>query len=96
MFGILAEKVREFNHMVHYVEKILEILQQEEDSDKINPVGQIHRDLSKIEKNLLNFGLKGEVGKKREGWRAICEEIRLQNFKLQKYEDPKQRAQAEK
>ena len=76
MFGILAERVREFNHMVMYVEKILDILKQEEECDKINPVGQIHRDLTKIEKNLLNFGLKGELGKKREGWRAIVEEIR--------------------
>ena len=91
MFGILAERVREFNHMVMYVEKILEILKQEEDSDKINPVGQIHRDLSKIEKNLLNFGLKGELGKKREGWRAIVEEIRLQTFKLQNITNPKMR-----
>ena len=89
MFGVLAEKVREFNHMVYYVEQILKILQQEEDSDKINPVGQIHRDLSKIEKNLLNFGLKGEAGKKREGWRAIVEEIRHQRYKLLKMTDPK-------
>lgn len=26
LFGILAERVREFNHMVEYVEKILKIL----------------------------------------------------------------------
>ena len=77
--------------MVEYVEKILKILKQEEDSDKENPVGQIHRDLTKIEKNLLNFGLKGEVGKKRDAWRAVVEEIRLQTFRLNKFIDPAQR-----
>ena len=68
---------------------------QEENSEKINPVGQIHRDLTKIEKNLLNFGYKGELGKKRDAWRTVAEEIRLQTFKLAKLTDPAQRAAAE-
>lgn len=43
------------------------------------------RDLTKIEKNLLNFALKGTLQKKREAWRTVHEELRLQRFFYHKF-----------
>lgn len=61
--GILAERIRYFDHQLEAVFKIIDILQMEEDEDIKNANGRFFRDLTKIEKNLLNYGLKGKIGR---------------------------------
>lgn len=57
--GVLSERIRSFDKMLDYSLKIIEILQQKEDSQEVHPDGYIHRDMTKIEKNLMNRAIKG-------------------------------------
>ena len=43
------------------------------------------RDLTKLEKNLLNYSIKNEMAKKRRAWRICVEEIRGLRFKVLKH-----------
>jgi hypothetical protein len=74
--GVLAERVRHFGLMLTCSLEVIEILKQQEDSTEYHPSGYMHRDLTKIEKNLLNRALKGMLQQKREAWRTLHEEHR--------------------
>jgi hypothetical protein len=83
--GVLAERVRHFDLMLQCSLEIVEILKQREDSTEINGDGYLHRDLTKIEKNLINRSIKGLLSIKREAWRTLQEEHRHQHTRLVKY-----------
>lgn len=83
--AVLSERVKDYPLQIKYIEKIIRIIQCEQDSNVKNKHGHIHRDLTKLEKNLLNFGLKTELSKKREAWRFIQEEIRAERYRHLKY-----------
>ena len=57
--GILAERVRNFALMLKCSLEVIEILKQHEHNTDIHPEGFMHRDLTRIEKNLLNKSIKG-------------------------------------
>ena len=68
--AVLSERVRFFDKMISFLQSIVEILKEKEDSRELDPSGYIHRDLTKIEKNLFNRAFKGILADKREAWRT--------------------------
>ena len=71
--AVLSERVKWHRHQIEFVEEIIQILKQEKDKNKLHPDEHLHRDLTKMEKNLLNVGFKGLLTKQREEWRTINE-----------------------
>jgi len=57
--SILSERIRWFEKQVRAILEVIEILKLKPDSDDLNPNYEVSRDLLKMEKNLLNFGMKG-------------------------------------
>ena len=60
-------------------------MRQNKDSLELNAENQVHRDLTKLEKNHLGFSLKGLIGTKRTAWRALLEEMRFQRHRYARY-----------
>ena len=78
--GVLAERIRDHKRTLEEMRYIVSELQCLPNSTSKSPMGHLARDLTKIEKGLLNYALKSMLQKKREAWRTVQEELRLQRF----------------
>lgn len=89
--AVLSEKIKRYDKQIHFLQAIVDVLKEEKYTRRVDLEKQLHRDLTKMEKNMLNYAFKCLFEQKRRAWRVCIEtmfnlrdQIKKNDFDIQK------------